>query len=179
MKLNKLALVLGLGLSVAAGSTFAADPVKDQGHGTVKFVGSIIDAPCSITPDTENQTVPLGQVATSALKDGGRSNSRDFKISLTNCTTETYKSVQTTFTGSEATDILAGSLGIEGIAKNAAVVITDAGGQQIKLGTPSAAQTLRDGNNDLNFAAYLQGSTAEAAVPGDFTAIATFALTYQ
>ncbi|MEQ4922893.1 fimbrial protein [Proteus hauseri] len=179
MKLNKLALVLGLGLSVAAGSAFAADPVKDQGHGTVKFVGSIIDAPCSITPDTENQTVPLGQVATSALKDGGRSNSRDFKISLTNCTTETYKSVQTTFTGSEAADILAGSLGIEGIAKNAAVVITDAGGQQIKLGTPSAAQTLRDGNNDLNFAAYLQGSTAEAAVPGDFTAIATFALTYQ
>lgn len=127
MKLNKLALVLGLGLSVAAGSTFAADPVKDQGHGTVKFVGSIIDAPCSITPDTENQTVPLGQISTAALKDGGRSNSRDFKISLENCTTETYKTVQTTFTGSEDADILAGSLGIEGIAKNAAVVITDAG----------------------------------------------------
>ncbi|EHY2961555.1 type 1 fimbrial protein, partial [Escherichia coli] len=34
-------------------------------------------------------------------------------------------------------------------------------------------------NNDLNFAAYLQGSASEAAVPGDFTAIATFALTYQ
>lgn len=99
MKLNKLALVLGLGLSVVAGSALAAD----QGHGTVKFVGSIIDAPCSITPDTENQTVPLGQISTAALKDGGRSNSRDFKISLENCTTETYKTVQTTFTGSEAT----------------------------------------------------------------------------
>lgn len=106
-------------------------------------------------------------------------NSRDFKISLENCTTETYKTVQTTFTGSEATEVLEGSLGIEGIAKNAAVVITDAGGKQIKLGTPSAAQNLRDGNNDLNFAAYLQGSASEAAVPGDFTAIATFALTYQ
>lgn len=175
MKLNKLALVLGLGLSVVAGFALAAD----QGHGTVKFVGSIIDAPCSITPDTENQTVPLGQISTAALKDGGRSNSRDFKISLENCTTETYKTVQTTFTGSEATEVLEGSLGIEGIAKNAAVVITDAGGKQIKLGTPSAAQNLRDGNNDLNFAAYLQGSASEAAVPGDFTAIATFALTYQ
>ncbi|EMO7130461.1 type 1 fimbrial protein, partial [Proteus mirabilis] len=32
MKLNKLALVLGLGLSVVAGSALAAD----QGHGTVK-----------------------------------------------------------------------------------------------------------------------------------------------
>ena len=105
MTLNKLALVLGFGMSVVAGAASAAA----QGHGTVKFTGSIIDAPCSITPD----------------------------------------------------------------------VITDAGGKQIKLGTPSAAQALRDGNNDLNFAAYLQGSAAEAAVPGDFTAIATFALTYQ
>ena len=62
MKLNKLALVLGLGLTVAAGSAFAAD----QGHGTVKFVGSIIDAPCSIHPDSENQTVPLGQISTAS-----------------------------------------------------------------------------------------------------------------
>lgn len=80
MTLNKLALVLGFGMSVVAGAASAAD----QGHGTVKFTGSIIDAPCSITPDTENQTVPLGQISTAALKDGGRSNSRDFKIALEN-----------------------------------------------------------------------------------------------
>lgn len=113
MTLNKLALVLGFGMSVVAGAASAAD----QGHGTVKFTGSIIDAPCSITPDTENQTVPLGQISTAALKDGGRSNSRDFKIALENCTTETYKTVQTTFTGSEAVDILAGSPVLRGLPK--------------------------------------------------------------
>nr|WP_282100434.1 hypothetical protein [Morganella morganii] len=82
-------------------------------------------------------------------------------------------------TGSEAAGILAGSLGIGGIAKIAAVVITDAGGKQIKLGTPSAAQALRDGNNDLIFSAYLQVSAAAAYDPGHITAIATAPLSYQ
>lgn len=175
MKLNKLGLVLGLGLTVAAGSAFAAD----QGHGTVEFWGSIIDAPCSIDPNSGDQRVPLGQVSANALKDGGRSVSNTFKIKLLQCSTETYKTVQTTFTGAEVAAILPGSLGIEGLAQNAAVVITDAGGTQIKLGEPTKAQTIRDGSNDLNFAAYLKGSETDAAVPGDFTAIATFALTYQ
>lgn len=175
MKLKKLHLVLGLGLSIIAGSALAAD----QGHGTVEFYGSIIDAPCSIDPDSGAQRIPLGQVSSSALKDGGRSASKMFKIKLLQCSTETYKTVKTTFTGAEAPDVLEGALGIEGIAKNAAVVITNAGGEQIKLGQASAVQTLNDGNNDLNFAAYLQGSSSKAAIPGDFTAIATFALSYQ
>ncbi|WP_163830942.1 fimbrial protein [Proteus mirabilis] len=175
MKLKKLHLVLGLGLSIIAGSALAAD----QGHGTVEFYGSIIDAPCSIDPDSGAQRIPLGQVSSSALKDGGSSASKMFKIKLLQCSTETYKTVKTTFTGAEAPDVLEGALGIEGIAKNAAVVITNAGGEQIKLGQASAAQTLNDGNNDLNFAAYLQGSSSKAAIPGDFTAIATFALSYQ
>lgn len=174
-EIKKLHLVLGLGLSIIAGSALAAD----QGHGTVEFYGSIIDAPCSIDPDSGAQRIPLGQVSSSALKDGGRSASKMFKIKLLQCSTETYKTVKTTFTGAEAPDVLEGALGIEGIAKNAAVVITNAGGEQIKLGQASAAQTLNDGNNDLNFAAYLQGSSSKAAIPGDFTAIATFALSYQ
>ncbi len=174
MNLNKLALILGLGLSITAGAANAAD----QGHGTVTFEGSIIDAPCSITPETSEQTVPMGQIATAELKDGGRSNSRDFKIALENCTTETLKTVTTTFTGATSA-IVDGSLAIDGKAQNAAIVITNAGGKQIKLGTASDAQTLRDGNNDLNFAAYLQGDKTNAATPGAFKAIATFALNYQ
>lgn len=174
MNLNKIALVLGLGLSIAAGAANAAD----QGHGTVTFVGSIIDAPCSITPETSEQIVRMGQISTAELKDGGRSNSRAFKIALENCTTETLKTVQTTFTGAPSS-IVDGSLAIEGKAQNAAIVLTNAGGKQIKLGTASDAVTLKDGNNDLNFAAYMQGNSANAATPGEFKAIATFSLNYQ
>lgn len=174
MNLNKIALVLGLGISIAAGAANAAD----QGHGTVTFVGSIIDAPCSITPDTSEQIVRMGQIATSELKDGGRSNSRAFKIALENCTTDTLKTVQTTFAGA-VSPIADGALAIEGKATNAAIVITNAGGKQIKLGTASDAYTLNDGNNDLNFSAYMRGHATEAATPGEFKAIATFALNYQ
>lgn len=35
----------------------------DQGHGTVTFTGSIIDAPCSIAPESIDQTVNLGQIS--------------------------------------------------------------------------------------------------------------------
>ena len=102
MTLNKLALVLGFAclwlqvrhLLLIRDTVLLNSPVQ------------LLTRLCSITPDTENQTVPLGQISTAALKDGGRSNSRDFKIALENCTTETYKTVQTTFTGSEAADIL-------------------------------------------------------------------------
>ncbi|TDB56866.1 fimbrial protein [Photorhabdus khanii] len=179
MKLNKLVMALGLGMALVAGSVNAANP--SQGHGTVTFTGSIIDAPCSITPETVDQIVPLGSISNASLKNGGRSSSKSFKISLENCTTETINTVTTTFTGAKSS-ITGGDglLGIEGSAKGAGIAITDGGGNKIKLGTPSPAVALHDGSNDLNFAAYLQGDTGpDAVVPGDFTGIANFQLTYQ
>ncbi|WP_434527068.1 fimbrial protein [Photorhabdus asymbiotica] len=179
MKLNKLVMALGLGVVLAAGSVNAANP--SQGHGTVTFTGSIIDAPCSITPETVDQVVPMGAISNAALKNGGRSSSRSFKISLENCTTDTISTVTTTFVGAKS-NIVGGDglLGIEGTAKGAGIAITDAGGNKIKLGTPSPAVALHDGNNDLNFAAYLQGDTTpDAVVPGEFTGIANFQLAYQ
>ena len=59
-------------------------------------------------------------------------------------------------------------LGIEGIAKNGCCY-RNAGGEQIKLGQASAAQTLNDGNNDLNFCRLFTRSSSKAAIPGDFT----------
>ncbi|MCA6222045.1 fimbrial protein [Photorhabdus antumapuensis] len=179
MKLNKLVMALGLGVALAAGSVNAANP--SQGHGTVTFTGSITDAPCSITPETVDQVVPMGSISSASLKNGGRSSSTPFKISLDNCTTETISTVTTTFVGAKSS-ITGGDglLGIEGVAKGAGIAITDAGGNKIKLGTPSPAVALHDGDNDLHFAAYLQGDTSpDAVVPGNFTGIANFQLTYQ
>ncbi|OAT52271.1 fimbrial protein [Providencia heimbachae] len=173
MKLNKLALVLGFGLAVAAGSAAA-----NQGSGVVTFEGTIIDAPCSISPSSEKQNVPLGSIATSLLNAGGSSTPRPFQLELEQCDIATLKTVTTTFTGVPS-PIKTGSLAINGVGKNAAVVITDVGGNQIKLGEKTAEQTLLVGSNTLRFAAYLQGDAANPAVPGKFDAVATFALTYQ
>lgn len=65
-------------LAVVSTSAFAAE----SGDGTIKFTGEIVDAPCVVSTDSQNQEVVLGQVkkisskplATSLLLSLSRSN---------------------------------------------------------------------------------------------------------
>lgn len=177
MSFKKLALASVMGLVLASGAANAAD----QGHGKIYFTGSIIDTPCSISPESDDQTVDLGQVSNAALEansNSGTSVPRNFEIKLENCTLGTIKSVTTTFTGSAG--VVADSLGITGTAKGASIVLTDGDSKQIKLDTATDAHMLQEGDNTLLFSAYLQGNGASATiVPGDFTAVADFTLAYQ
>ncbi|MDV7022865.1 fimbrial protein [Atlantibacter subterranea] len=177
MKFTKVVLASVMGVILAAGAANA----KDEGHGKVTFTGSIIDAPCSINPNSVDQTVDLGQISNVALaanNKSGTSTPRNFEIDLENCDTSTLSKVTTTFTG--AAGVVTDSLGITGTAKGASIILTDGGSNQIKLGTPTAPQLLQDGDNTLLFSAYLQGNGASATiVPGDFTAVADFTLSYQ
>lgn len=177
MQLNKIMMAAVLSFSAISGAHAAG-----QGSGTVTFTGSIIDAPCSITPETVDQTVPLGQISKAALaanNNTGQSTPKNFQIDLENCDTTTLKTVTTTFTG-------AGSaynpelLGMTGTAQGASIVITDGGNERIKLGEPTKPQIIQDGNNTLLFSAYLLGGGASATVvPGEFTGVADFTLAYQ
>jgi type 1 fimbria pilin len=182
MKLNKI--MMAAVIAFGATSMMANAAVKDQGHGTVTFTGSIIDAPCSITPETVDQTVDLGQVSNVALKEGGKSTPRNFQIDLENCELVTEGAgknnmVALTFTGMESS-AKNGRLGITGTAQGASIAITDGAGSVIELGKPSQAQALQNGNNTLSFAAYLQGDNASGGVvPGNFQSIADFTLAYQ
>lgn len=177
MKMNKplLAAAVILGMSSLAHAA-------DQGHGKVTFTGSIIDAPCSIAPESIDQTVELGQISNAALKDSGQSTPKNFTIKLEDCsfgTPAAKNKVQVTFTGMESA-AGNGLLGISGNAKGASVAITQADGQVIELGKPTKEQALQDGNNTLSFAAYMQGDGASAAiVEGDFQAVADFTLAYN
>ncbi|MCP1107082.1 type 1 fimbrial protein [Serratia nevei] len=184
MKLNKImmAAVVAFGMTSVAHAA-----VKDQGHGQVTFTGSIIEAPCSIAPESLDQTVELGAISNVALKTGGKSTPRNFQIKLENCDLITddkdpgkNNTVSLTFSGSasEANEKL---LGITGTAKGAGIAITDGAGTTIELGKASKARELQNGNNTLSFAAYLQGATASttAIVPGEFQSVADFTLAYQ
>lgn len=179
MKINKLTLALGMAAALVAG---AANAATDEGHGTVTFKGSIIDAPCSITADSVDQTVKLGEVAQHALASGGTSTPSDFSINLALCDAASATGgVTITFTGNADTsnpDNLA--FGAGSSAKGASIVIADATGKQIPLGTASDAVDIYDGDNNLNFQAYLQGSSASGATvtPGSFTSVANFTLAY-
>lgn len=181
MKLNKIVVALGMSALLISGAVNAADTPaasKDQGHGTITFTGSIIDAPCSISSDSDGQEVNLGEISSSALANQGTSTPKNFEIELDNCALTTQKGVSVTFSGA-ASATNADHLGITGTASGASIALTDGGGTPIALGTPSSAQALQDGTNHLLFSAYMQGDSASAPTPGDFTSVADFTLAYQ
>lgn len=182
MKLNKImmAAVMVFGVTSVAQ---AENPI-DQGHGSVTFIGSIIDAPCSISPDSIDQTVNLGQVSNVMLEKNGTSKPQMFDIKLENCTKAASKFVKATFTGPAGG--VKGSLGLGGTARGASIVMTDGNGSLIKVGTPTSAYNLFDGDNTMVFSAYLQGNPdgvkpedTNVIVPGDFKTVANFTLAYE
>lgn len=181
--MKKLHLAMALGMALASGSALAAD----QGHGTVNFKGEIIEAPCSITADTAEQTVDLGQVSSSTLKAGGKSTPKDFSIKLEDCdvTSLTKKTVTATFTGKAASfDTSSSLLAISGTAAGAGIAITDNNTNVIKLGSASTAYTFTNDSRDaeLLFSAYLQGAADNTKTPivaGAFTSVANFTLAYE
>lgn len=189
MKLSKIMLAMTLVMGVN-GAVLA----EDAGSGRVTFSGSIIDAPCSISPESSDQEVDLGQVSKNALKDKGKSTPRNFQILLENCdisgtdigggedgseTRATASTVSIRFGGSEAEGGDKTQLGITGTATGAGVVITDASGVPVELNTESSnVHELLEGNNTMNFSAYLQGISNEIET-GEFTAVADFSLSYQ
>lgn len=188
MKLNKLIVAMAIALSSVSFAHAAEEgagpgPGKvpgDQGHGTVSFTGAIIDAPCSIDPGSVDQIVELGQISNVALQaeDGkGSSKPQNFDIRLEGCSLSTAKTVVTTFTGAAGKGK---RLGVTGDAKGASIVITDGAGDPVELGKPTSAQGLQNGNNVLQFAAYMQGDgVADEIVPGDFKGVVDFSLAYQ
>ncbi|HIE1061110.1 TPA: fimbrial protein [Serratia marcescens] len=176
MKLNKTLLAVAMSFGIVSMAQAA-----DQGHGKVTFTGSIIDAPCSISPESIDQTVDLGQISKVALVDGGKSTPRNFSIDLEDCSfgnPASKNKVQVTFTGMESATN-SGLLGITGTAKGAAIAITQGNGEVIKLGQPTKEQVLQDGKNTLTYAAYVQGEGADAITEGDFQAVADFTLAYN
>ncbi|MEX9875466.1 fimbrial protein [Providencia rettgeri] len=195
MKFNKIttALIFTAGLATF-GVQAASEP--SQGSGKITFTGSIIESACSINPDSTNQEIDLGQIAKSQLKDNGQSTPRNFDILLENCSFEEESpvgpgedtralvgnTVKITFGGSPA----AGSagpintlLGITGTAKGAGVAITDGSGTVIELNKESNGRELINGDNTLNFSAYLQGIDDASLATGEFTAVTNFTLSYM
>ncbi|HGM6668032.1 TPA: fimbrial protein [Serratia marcescens] len=175
MKFNSV--VLAIAMAIGSSSIVHA---ADQGRGKVTFTGSIVDAPCSISAESVDQTIEMGQVSNVSLKNGGKSTPRQFSIKLEQCDTSTLKNVTTTFNGASSPDNK-DLLGIVGTASGASIALSDMASQPIKLGVATNPQSLADGSNTLRYVAHLQGDSGEAAkiVPGEFKAVADFTLTYQ
>ncbi|ATM76884.1 MULTISPECIES: fimbrial protein [Serratia] len=179
MKLTNIALatVLSLGMVSLANA--------DAGSGKVNFEGKIIDAPCSIAPESIDQTKSFGQVANVELVNGGKStNVVNFDIKLQGCDISSKNKVQVTFAGPNggATGTTNTLLAITGAAKGASIAMFDGSNQPITLGTATTVQNLIAGNNTLSFTAFLQGhagTTLTDIVEGDFTSTTNFTMAYN
>lgn len=179
MKLNKIVLGVAFAMGMASFAQAAETEVAptDQGSGSVKFMGSIVDAPCSIVSE-KDQTIDMGQIANTTLANGGSSAPQPFKIELAKCNlADKYKTVSVTFTGSEGG--IPGALGA-GNASGASIIMTDGSSNQIKLGTATALQALANGTNTLSFSAFVKGNPDNAPIQlGNFENTANFTLAYQ
>lgn len=173
-------MALFAGHAMAAGEAATGGP-KDQGHGTIKFIGAIIDSPCSIAPESVDQTIQMGQVANSQLEKQKEGPLRPFEIHLEGCSLETAKSATVTFNGI-ADDTEKKYLAINGFAKGAAIaMVSQLIGEEVILGQPVKAGELVEGDNHLKFGAKLVSNLKEGekAVAGEFTATTDFVMNYQ
>lgn len=167
-------------------SAFAVEHATNQGHGKVTFKGEIIDAPCSISSDSIDQTVELGQIANTILADGGTSFPKQFTIELEDCVLEagTNDKVQITFSGASAgfNSKLLGVTGLTGEVGNVGIQITDTQGAPIDMGmTTTQKHQLQNGSNTLQYSAYLVGASVPVdQIPlGKFEGVTNFTLAYN
>ncbi|WP_434172129.1 Fimbria A protein [Providencia manganoxydans] len=185
MKKIILATLISSAMSVSA---FAVE--SNQGHGKVTFKGEIIDAPCSISSDSIDQTVDLGQIANSVLANGGASSPKQFTIELEDCVFPAgggNDKVQITFSGASAgfNSKLLGVTGLnpdEGLVGNVGIQITDTQGAPIDMGiSTTQSHQLQAGSNTLQYSAFVRGAdVAVDAIPlGKFEGVTNFTLAYN
>lgn len=182
-------------LVAAFGLVSMATHAVEQGHGKVTFKGEIVDAPCSIAPESVDQTVYLGQISNAALFAQKESTPKPFTIELEDCaftpgTAGQNPSVSITFSGSTVdlgSDTALGVTGFGGdpLAANVGIIISSAkDNAAIIYGTPhNINDILQPGYNTLNFSAYLKTATGVnnvGQIPlGEFQGVTNFTLAYQ
>jgi type 1 fimbria pilin len=176
VKVNKL--VVGLGLSVVMMAGFAN--AADVSTGKINFKGSIVNAACSLKAGSDGQEVDMGQVSATGLVNK-KTPVNNFQLELINCDATTLKSVTTTFNGVKAGEN-AKLLSTVGSARGAGIEIAYAGGA-MTLGVASPVYPLIAGMEQatLPFTAQLVATTgvAKDIVPGEFSAVTNFSLSYQ
>lgn len=166
----------------AANVAYAADPTIDEGTGKITFVGSIIDAPCTISSTSVDQTIQMGQISNAALDRLKESTMVNFDIKLEGCTLDTATTVDVTFTGVAETGTHIDKLALNGTAAGAAIQLFNLRSTKpIELGTATTVGDLVLGDNTLRFGAKLVNISATKAdiTPGTFEAATHFVMAYK
>ncbi|EKK7321777.1 P fimbria major subunit PapA [Escherichia coli] len=161
-----------------------AAPTIPQGQGKVTFNGTVVDAPCSISQKSADQSIDFGQLSKSFLANDGQSKPMNLDIELVNCDITAFKngnaktgSVKLAFTGPTVSGhpselVTNGGTGT-------AIMIQAAGKNVPFDGTEGDANLLKDGDNVLHYTALVKKANGGTVSEGAFSAVATFNLSYQ
>ncbi|HBC5825666.1 TPA: type 1 fimbrial protein [Escherichia coli] len=164
------------GAAAVALISFGAN-AENQGQGVINFKGSVINAPCGITPESADQSIDFGQISKSHLSAGGVSKAQNLNIKLVNCNVSALKKgVALTFSGNTVGGP-ATELATTG-QTNTAVVINGYG-SDITFGIPTDNIKLANGDNTLRFQSWVKQATGKTVGEGDFSAVANFSLAYE
>lgn len=152
--------------------------------GTINFQGQVVDAACSVSANSINQTVILDQVRTSAFTAAGElaNQSKSFQISLADCDTAVSQTAQISFNGAtDANDasLLANTAGA-GAAQNVGLALFGSDGAPVGIndGTLTSAVSIQDGTTIIPLSVDYKSTTA-VPTPGPVTSVATFSVTYN
>lgn len=176
--MKKVFIISALVASFVSLSAFSAD----NGDGTIHFKGELIDAPCVVSADSQNQEVNLGQVKTSVFAaKGDKSPAKPFQIKLEECDLtagKTKVSVGFAGTGDTIDPTLVSVANEAGAAGSVGIGIYDNANKLISLNTGASEAPLKTGQTVLYYtAAYV--STAAAVTPGYGNAQVDFNVTYN
>ncbi|MBD7972924.1 fimbrial-like protein [Escherichia whittamii] len=186
LKKNLLSAFTATVISGVAFNALADDP--NQGSGKITFKGEVIDAPCSIAPGDEDQTINLGEVSKTVLNSGQKSLPVDVTIHLQDCIlsdgTNTVDKVKITFS-SASVDITDPSLlkntleGNIGSATGVGVRLVKTDNTSVTLGTPITMNfPTTNAYQELNFKARME-SLAKNATSGNVQAQTNYVLNYK
>ncbi|OZI77309.1 fimbrial protein [Bordetella genomosp. 12] len=175
--MKKVLIATAIAASMALmGNSFAADT------GTINFEGEITNSACSLGGGQlgTNMTIQLGLISTNRFAAAGdRSPMVDFTIALVGCDTSVAQNVDVAFAPGAGAVVNSRLLGLEnnGGAQGVAIGIQDQDGANVVIGGPATRYGLSDGNNNLNFKAFYE-STSATVVAGSANGKAIFTLTY-
>ncbi|QIX94989.1 fimbrial protein [Cedecea sp. FDAARGOS_727] len=187
MKRKNLALALTTLLctsSVFAAPVESPDSATVKG-GTIKFVGSLVNAACALEQPAGGQVVDLQQFSVAELNKsvGAVTQAKDFEIKLTDCSVETYKKASVKFSGVSVPGkntilALGNDHGISTASGVGIQILSDGQVVTVDGSTPSGETVLQPGNTRMRFQAqYI--STSTDVKPGAANASAEFSITYS
>lgn len=181
MKKQVLSLIAATFIAGTAFTAQAASTTTVTG-GTIHFMGSVADAPCSVSADSEHGIVILDQVTLTSMGAKGETSgqAKAFNITLEDCDVSTYTNATVTFHGQSSPDqagVLANTAG-SGAATGVALQLFGPDGNKLDVEKESSQQTLSNGTNKIPMSVdYV--TTADAATAGAVESVATFQITYS